>query len=518
MWTIIIAVAVTGGVVSLVFYSLIKKDQKKLETAVTPTLSDQGKSNVSGSSNNEILDAKSRAKEIILTAQEQALEVKKKAEDESAKTRREAFELEKSITRREEQLEARLEQVRKREDHVQSQQRGISKKIQDLDKSRRDLERKIEQVAQMTREEAREKILKDTEARLEQEISRRIRESEEALKRRADDRAREILIDAMHKGFHDYISETTTSVVPLPDESMKGRIIGKEGRNIKAFEKAAGVDVLLDDTPDAIKISSFDSIRREIASQAMARLVADGRIQPARIEEFVERAKADVEKSILKAGEELCHRVKIFNLPNKLISLLGRFKFRTSYGQNLIDHTLEVAKIGVALAQEVGADVKVVRLACLFHDIGKVMTDGEGTHVQLGVELLKKHKFPPPVIAAVAEHHEDQPFSSLESVIVYIADAVSSARPGARFEDYESYIERISALEEAAKSFPEVAESYAISAGREVRVIVKPESIRDSKVPILARAIADKIEKEQTYPGQVKVTVIRENRSVEVAR
>ena len=299
---------------------------------------------------------------------------------------------------------------------------------------------------------------------------------------------------------------------------MKGRIIGKEGRNIRSFERATGVDVDLDETPGEVRLSSFDSIRREVARVTLTRLIADGRIQPSRIEEFVEKTQRELERTMFEEGKRLCHEVKVYNLPRELVQMLGRFKYRFSYGQNMIAHTLEETKIGVSLAQEVGVNVNTVRLGCLLHDIGKVVTDEEGSHVELGVKLLKKYQIPQMVIDTVEQHHEDVPISTVEAAIVYIADAISGSRPGARYEDYEEYVKRLTKLEEIATSFPGVKEAYAIQAGREIRVLVNPQDLSDTATEKLAHDLKLKIEKEMTYPGTVKVTVIREVRASDVAK
>lgn len=321
----------------------------------------------------------------------------------------------------------------------------------------------------------------------------------------------------MRQGSTDYVVEHSSSKVKLADDDMKGRIIGKEGRNIRKFEELTGVELELDATPGEILISSFDPTRREIARIALEKLIADGRIQPASIEELVTKTQGEVDKIIYKEGDNLCHRVGAYNLPQEVVQALGRFKYRFSYGQNMIEHTLEVTKIGMAIAAELGADVEIVKLGCLLHDIGKIL-EGEGTHVALGVDFLNKHKIKKEVVDCVAEHHEDKPFSSIESAIVHIADHVSGARPSARSEDYESYVKRLKDLEEAATSFDGVEKAYAIEAGREVRVFVKPERVDDASTALLAREIARKIELEQNYPGVVKVTVIRETRVTETAK
>jgi ribonuclease Y len=322
----------------------------------------------------------------------------------------------------------------------------------------------------------------------------------------------------MRFGASDYVVEYTTSKVKLPDEEIKGRIIGKEGRNIRTFEELTGVDLDLDSSPGDIIISSFDPVRREIAKVALEKLLADGRIQPTRIEEIVQKTKDEIDHIMYKEGDNLCHKVGAYNVPKALIQMLGRFKYRFSYGQNMIEHTLEETRIGIALAYELHADVDTVRLGCLFHDIGKVITEDEGTHIQLGVDYLRKYKVSEDVINCVAEHHEDRPFSSIESAIVNLADHISGARPGARSEDYESYVKRLKDLESAAMSFDGVDKAFAVSAGREVRVFVSPEKVDDFSTSFLAREIAKKIELEQTYPGVVKVIVIRETRVTETAK
>ena len=316
----------------------------------------------------------------------------------------------------------------------------------------------------------------------------------------------------MRHGAINYIAEYTVSTIKIPDEEMKGRIIGKEGRNIRAFEQATGVDIDLDEE-GIIRLSSFDQVRREIARLSLEKLLKDTRIQPFRIEEIVEQTKKEVEKIMLETGEKLAHETGVYNLSADLLSLLGRFKFRTSYGQNLIAHTLEETKISVHIAQELGADVNVVRLGCLFHDIGKVV-DGDGNHIKLGVELLKKYNMPQNVINCVAEHHEDRPFSSVESVIVYIGDAISGARPGARYEDFEEYIKRLREMEEIAKKYEGVEDAYAFEAGRELRVIINPGKLDDAQTTLVAQKIREEVSSKLAIPGDVKVTAIREFRAV----
>lgn len=390
---------------------------------------------------------------------------------------------------------------------------------QDLEKEKRKItelknkyEEKLEKISSLTKEEARKELLQEVEQNETKAVAKIIKEKEEEAKRTADKKAQEILADSMKHGATNYIAEYTVSVVKITDEDIKGRIIGKEGRNIRAFEQATGVDVDLDEE-GIIRLSSFDQVRREIARRALEKLVVDTRIQPFRIEEIVDQTKKEVDKIMFEEGEKLAHEVGVFNLSKELLLILGRFKFRTSYGQNLVVHTLEETKIGIHIANEIGADVNVVRIGCLFHDIGKVV-EGEGSHVKLGVELLKKFNIPQPIIDCVAQHHEDEPFSSVESVIVSIADAISGARPGARYEDVEEYAKRLTQMEEIAKQHDGVEDAYAFEAGREIRVIINPGKLDDAQTTVIATKIRDEISNALAVPGEVKVTAIREFRAV----
>jgi ribonuclease Y len=391
-------------------------------------------------------------------------------------------------------------------------QEKIDAEKEKVEKLREDYKQKLEDLSGMTSAEAKNKLLEEVENVEAGAIARIIKEREEEAKLTSDAKVREILADALKHGATSYVAEYTVSVIPVESEEMKGRIIGKEGRNIRAFEMATGVDVMLDEE-GIIRISSFDQVRREIAKRSLEKLLKDSRIQPFRIEEVVKQTQAEVDKIMLDEGQKLAQQVGIFNLPVDLVKVLGRFKFRTSYGQSLILHSLEVTKIGTALAAEIGADVNVVKLAGLFHDIGKVV-EGEGSHVKLGVELLKKYNFPQNVIDCVAEHHEDLPFSSVESILVHVADATSAARPGARYEDIENYGKRLAEMEQMAKRHEGVADAYAFEAGRELRVIVIPEKIDDAQATILANQLREQISKSLAIPGEVRVTVIREFRAV----
>lgn len=407
--------------------------------------------------------------------------------------------------------------LEERERQISEKQKLVEEKLAQLEKIRKDLVEKLEKSSKMSTDEAKKTILETLDKDLAVEISKKIKEAEDEIKLAADEKAKEILANAMLHGVTDYISEFTTSRIKLPDEEMKGRIIGKEGRNVRTFEQITGVDVVMDDEiPDTLILSSFDSIRREIAKVSLERLMEDGRIQPQRIEEIVAKTQEDINKLMRQAGEKLCHDVGVYNLPVELVDIIGRFKYRYSYGQNLILHTQEETQIGVAIAKEIGADVNIVRLGCLLHDIGKVVTEGEeGTHVDKGVQLAKKFNLPEKVINCIAEHHEDKPFSAIESIIVYIADSISGGRPGARHENVEDYIKRMGDLEKIATSFEGVERAFAVAAGREVRVIVIPQRVSDEELPKLVHDIADKISKEVMVPGAVKVTAIRETRATE---
>lgn len=407
--------------------------------------------------------------------------------------------------------------LEERERLIAEKLEAVDSKLETLEKTRKDLVLKLEKSAGMNAEEAKKILLENVEKDLAADISRKIKEADDEIKFTVDEKAKRILAESMYHGVTDYISEYTTSTVRLPDEEMKGRIIGKEGRNIKAFEQSTGVDVVMDDElPDTLILSSFDPVRREIAKVSLERLMADGRIQPQRIEEIVEKTREDIEKIMYEAGEKLCYDAGVFNLPKEVVAMLGRFKYRFSFGQNLIQHSLELVKVGTAIAREIGADVNIVRLGCLLHDIGKVVTDGdEGTHVEKGVTFARQHGIADKVIDCIAQHHEDEPFSSVESIIVAIADGVSGGRPGARHENVQDYFKRLNDIERIATSFDGVDKAFAVQAGREVRVIVMPDRISDDELPKLVRDIGTQIQKEVMVPGAVKITAVRETRAQE---
>lgn len=407
--------------------------------------------------------------------------------------------------------------LEERERQIEEKQKTLDQKLAIVEKARKDLIEKLEKSAKMSTEDAQKVLLEQIEKDLGIEISKRIKQAEDDIKLQADEKAKQILADSMLHGVTDVISEFTTSTIKLSDEEMKGRIIGKEGRNIKTFEQATGVDVVMDDElPNSLILSSFDPVRREIAKVALERLMADGRIQPQRIEEIVQKTKQDIDKVMLAAGEKLCADAGVYNLPLEVVETLGRFKYRFSFGQNLIQHSLELVKIGVEIARQIGANVNIVRLGCLLHDIGKVVSEGdEGTHVEKGVQFAKTQGLPQEVIDCIAQHHEDEPFSSVESIIVAISDAISGGRPGARHENVQDYIKRLSDIERIATSFEGVEKAFAVAAGREVRVIVIPEKVTDEELPKLVHDIGQHLQKEVMVPGAIKVTAVREIRSSE---
>lgn len=468
-------------------------------------------------SNEEMENARIKASRIVVDAKEEAFQIKQKAE-------REAKDIRLQITNLETKIEARHEALAKKETDIDREKENLTKlkqtlidKEAEITKIINDQSDKLETIASLTKEEAKKMLLGNLEKTLDLEVVKKIKEAEEKAQLESDKIAKEILLDAMHNASTDYVAEFTLSKVKLADPDIKGKIIGKDGRNIKAFEDATGVNIDFEDDTNEIRLSSFDSVRREVAKLSLEKLIKDGRIQPARIEEVVAKTTEEIDKMILEAGEYLCNKVGVYNLPKELIKKLGSFKYRTSYGQNMISHTLEETKMGVKIAKELGADVVTTKLACLLHDIGKVITDKEGNHMELAAEYLKRYNLPESVILAVAEHHEDKP-STMPGVIVQIADAISGARPGARYEDFENYVKRITSLEEIAKSFKGVDKAFAISAGRELRVIIMPDQLNDIEAVKLSHDIAEKVEKSQTYPGTVKITVIRELRAISTAK
>lgn len=473
-------------------------------------------------SNADKLQAEASAKrnELLLEAKDDALKIRTAAEMEHRERRAELQRQERRLQQKDENLDRKLEGVERREKNLTVREKEQDTLRSDIEEVKAQQFRELERISELTRESAKAEILKTVEEEVKVDVAKLIRQLESQAREEADRRARKIITMAVQRCATDLVAETTVSVVPLPNDEMKGRIIGREGRNIRALESATGVDLIIDDTPDAVTLSGFDPVRREIARLALTKLVADGRIHPARIEEIVEKTKAEVEVEIRQAGEEAALEAGVHGLHPEVIKLLGRMKYRTSYGQNIRLHAIEVSHIAQIIASEIGADVAVAKRAALLHDLGKAVDhEFEGPHALIGAELAKRYGESPKVVHAIAAHHadEEEP-QSLEAVIVQASDAISGARPGARRESLEHYIKRLEALENVANSFEGVEKSFAIQAGREVRIIVKPEEIDDLGSIRLARDIVKRIEETLQYPGQVKVTVVREIRAVDYAK
>ena len=466
-----------------------------------------------------IKNAENAKKESIISAKEEIFQLKKEADRDINERRKEVSRQERRNTQKEETLDAKIEKIEKKE-------ALLAEKLADADKTREEVNKTLqgqlamlEKIAGLTSEEAKAELVSRLDSEMQHETALKIAEYEERFKDEADIRAKDILSLAIQRFAADHVSEIAISVVQIPGDEMKGRIIGREGRNIRTIENLTGVELIIDDTPDVITVSGFDPVRREIARIALEKLISDGRIHPARIEEMVEKARRDVELEIKKAGEKAIFETGVHGLHPELIKLLGRMKYRTSYGQNALRHSIEVSMLAGVMAEEMGVDVTQARRAGLLHDIGKAITaEVDGSHVQLGVDIATKYRENKDIIHAIQAHHNDvEPKKALD-FIIQAADAISAARPGARREDVENYIKRLQKLEEVAGDFEGVEKTFAIQAGREVRIMVKPESVNDDKMKILARDIAKKIETELDYPGQIKVSVIRESRTVDYAK
>ncbi len=476
---------------------------------------------------------KDAEKEVEAKRREASLEVKDELyrarvefEQQTQARRQELLQLEKRLMQREENLDRKVDLLDKKEKGISSREcvletteKKVKEREKELSLALAEEKEKLQRISGLTAEEAKKFLLRRLEGELEQEKAQLVKKVEEETKLLADKKAKEIISVAIQRCAADHVSETTVSVVSLPNDEMKGRIIGREGRNIRALEKATGVDIIIDDTPGAVVISGFDSIRREIGKITLERLVVDGRIHPARIEEVVEKVKQEMEVNIRNEGEQAAFELGIQNLHPEEIRLLGRLKYRTSYGQNVLHHSKEVAFLAGVLAAEINEDVQSAKRAGLLHDIGKAVDrEVEGTHAQISADLARKYNEPPKIVNAIASHHQEVEAGSVFAVLIQAADAISAARPGARRETLEAYIKRLEKLEGIAKSFKGVAKTYAIQAGREVRVIVEPEKLNDAESSHLSREITKKIEESLDYPGQIKVTVIRETRAIEYAK
>ena len=463
--------------------------------------------------------AEDKKKETILEAKEEVLRLKTELDREVRERRNEVQRSERRVQQREESLDKKMDSLEAREESLNRKQEDLQRLTDEAQAMHDRQLGELERIAQMTQEEARGVIMTRVQKEAFHDAAVMVREIEQNAKEEADKKARNIIAMAIQRCASDHVAETTVSVVNLPNEDMKGRIIGREGRNIRTLETATGVDLIIDDTPEAVIVSAFDPVRREVARLALEKLIADGRIHPGRIEEMVEKARKEVDAQIREAGEQAVFETNMHSLHHELVKLLGRMRYRTSYGQNVLRHSIEVSHLAGLMAAELGADVQLAKRAGLLHDIGKAVDhEQEGTHVQLGGELARKYREPAEVVHCILAHHNDIEPQTLEAVLVQAADAISAARPGARRESIENYIRRLEKLEEIANSFDGVEKSYAIQAGREVRIIVKPEQVSDADSVLMAKEIVKRIEKELEYPGQIKVNVIRETRATEFAK
>ena len=470
-----------------------------------------------------IEDAQKKAeairKETVLEAKEEVHKLRSEFDKESKDRRNEQSRIEKRLLAREEALDKKNEQADRKNEKLDARLKEISAAKEEIKRLQEKEVQELEKIAELSTEQAKDLLLEKVEQEARRDMAVMLRDIETTAKDEAEKKARQILSLAIQRCAADHVAEATISVVALPNDEMKGRIIGREGRNIRALETATGIDLIIDDTPEAVILSGFDPVRREIARIALEKLIIDGRIHPARIEEMVNKAKKEVDQQIREAGEAAVFDVGIHSLHPELVKLLGRLRYRTSYGQNVLKHSLEVAHLASIMADEIGANARLAKRAGLLHDIGKAVDhEMEGSHTQLGAELATKYKENPDVVNAIAAHHGDVEAQTIEAVLVQAADAVSAARPGARRESLDNYVKRLEALEEIANSFKGVEKSYAIQAGREVRIIVKPEDVDEVGTVLMARDIVKKIEKDLDYPGQIKVSVIRETRVVDYAK
>lgn len=464
-------------------------------------------------------DAETKKKEALIEAKEEILKNKNEMESEIKERRNEVARLEKHAQQKEESLDKKTEACERKEEALAKKEKELDAKKEELDGIIADEVKKLEQISGFTSEQAKEYLLNKVESEVRHEASMKIAEIEQEYKEEADNKARNLISLAIQRCASDYVSEATVSAVALPNDEMKGRIIGREGRNIRTIETLTGVDLIIDDTPEAITVSSFDPVRREVARLSLEKLISDGRIHPARIEEMVEKSRKEVEQNIKQCGEQATFETGVHGINPELVKILGRLRYRTSYGQNVLIHSIEVSHIAGMLASELGVDAMLAKRAGLLHDIGKAVDhDVDGSHVQIGVELAKKYHENKEVIHAIEAHHGDVEAQTVVAMLVQAADAISAARPGARRENLESYIKRLQRLEEIATEFNGVEKCFAIQAGREIRVMVKPDEVKDDEMVFLARDIAKKIENELEYPGQIKVMIIRENRKVDYAK
>ena len=469
--------------------------------------------------NDAIRGGENKKKEMLLEAKDEIHKSRTEYEKEVKERRSELSKQERRLQQKEESLDKKTDAFERKEEELSRRLTKVTETQAKADALCKAQTEKLEEISQLTQEQAKQYLLETVEAEVRHETAMKIKEIESQFKEEAETKAREVIATAIQRCAADHAAETTVSVVPLPNDEMKGRIIGREGRNIRTLETITGVDLIIDDTPEAITVSSFDPVRREIARLALEKLIVDGRIHPTRIEDMVEKARREVDRTIREEGERACYETGVHNLNPELVKILGRQKYRTSYGQNVLNHSIEVSHIAGLLASELGMDVALAKRAGLLHDLGKAVDhEMEGSHVQLGAELARKYKENPVVVNAIEAHHGDVEPKTITAVLVQAADAISAARPGARRENVENYIRRLQKLEELTNSYAGVEKSYAIQAGREIRIMVKPEVVNEDNMILLARDIAKKIESELEYPGQIKVNVIRETKAVEYAK
>ena len=500
---------------SVIFFFMGIRYRKNIAEATIGSAEEQAEKIL----NDSKLDAERIKKDAVIQAKDEMMRRKDELENESKLRKKEIQDLENRINQRQDLVDKRAALIEEKENNITKRNEELNKKEKDLENAKQREIEALGKIAKMSVEEAKEQMMKNLKGDMTKEMADYIRQEEEKAKEEVDKKAKELLIGTIQRYSTDHTSEATVTTVSLPNDDLKGRIIGREGRNIKTIETLTGIDLIIDDTPDVIVLSSFDPIRREVARIAIERLIADGRIHPGKIEEMIEKAKEEIENTIKEEGERALYETGVMNLHPDLVKMLGKLKYRTSYGQNVLNHSIEVSNLCGLLAEELGLDVNLAKRAGLLHDIGKAYNqDVEGTHVTLGVELLRKYKEKEEVISCVAAHHGDTEHTSLESVLVQIADTISASRPGARRETVSTYIKRLQKLEEICNSYDGVDKSYAIQAGREVRIIVKPEQVTDDSIVVLARDIANQIEKEMIYPGQIKVNVVRETRAIELAK
>ena len=508
---------IAGGLIvgGVIFFILGVTYRKKVAEKEIGSAEEEAKRII----NEAIKGGENKKREMLLEAKEEIHKTRTEQERENKERRNELQTQERRLQQKEESLDKKLDIHEKKEEELAKKVAAVQKQQDEVTLIKKGQLEMLEKISGMTQEEAKTYLLNNVESEVRHETAMKIKEIEAQLKDEAEQKAREIITTAIQRCAADHAAEATVSVVPLPNDEMKGRIIGREGRNIRTLETITGVDLIIDDTPEAITVSSFDPVRREVARLALEKLIADGRIHPTRIEDMVEKARREVDHTIKLEGERATFETGIHNLHPELIKLLGRQKYRTSYGQNVLNHSIEVAHIAGLLASELGVDVTLAKRAGLLHDLGKsVDHEMEGSHVQLGVELARKYKENPIVINAIEAHHGDVEPQSIVACLVQAADAISAARPGARRENVENYIRRLEKLEELTNSFPGVDKSYAIQAGREVRIMVKPEEVSEDSMILLAHDLARKIESELEYPGQIKINVIRETKAVDYAK